>query len=60
MDFDIVTTLKIFVSCIIFRFASGAKNENQAFFFLYGLVSFDSINLSTSWVQRRLTSLSLY
>lgn len=59
MDFDIVTTLKIFVSCIIFRFASGAKNENQAFFF-YGLVSFDSINLSTSWVQKRLTSLSLY
>lgn len=32
MDFDIVTTLKIFASCITFRFASGAKNENQAFF----------------------------
>lgn len=58
MHFDIVTTLKIFVSCIIFRFASEAKNENQAFF--YGLVSFDLINLSTSWVQKRLTSLSLY
>lgn len=32
MHFDIVTTLKIFVSCITFRFASEAKNENQAFF----------------------------
>lgn len=37
MNFDIVTTLKIFVSCIIFRFASGAKNENQAFFFFMAL-----------------------
>lgn len=32
MDFDIVTALKIFVSYIIFRFAAGANNENQAFF----------------------------
>lgn len=58
MDFDIVTALKIFVSYIIFRFAAVANNENQAFF--YGLVTFDSINLSTSWVQKRLTSLSVY